>query len=122
MPIYHSTATVLGVIPALIIGSTVCVGHKFSTKNFWPEVRASKSTIIQYVGETCRYLLAKQPQIDPATGKNLDKVHNVRMAFGYVCERGQKATPVFRGEVTCDLSPLLFYTLVSNANFHVAMD
>ena len=84
MPIYHSTATILGVLPALVIGSTLCLGHKFSVRNFWSEVRASKATIIQYVGETCRYLLAQPPQIDPATGKNLDKVHNVRMAFGII--------------------------------------
>lgn len=38
--------------------------------------------MIQYVGETCRYLLAVPPQLDPKTGANLDKANNVRIAFG----------------------------------------
>ena len=38
--------------------------------------------MILYVGETCRYLLAAPPDIDPATGENLDKKHRVRLAYG----------------------------------------
>ncbi|MCJ1311101.1 hypothetical protein MMC25_004771 [Agyrium rufum] len=82
MPLYHATATVLGLAPCLIEGSTFVIGRKFSNRTFWPEVRASKATIIQYVGETCRYLLAAPPQIDPSTGANLDKVNDVQIAFG----------------------------------------
>ena len=40
------------------------------------------ATIIQYVGETCRYLLAAPPQTDPATGEDLDRKHRVRLALG----------------------------------------
>ena len=58
------------------------LGHKFSTKTFWSDVRSQNATIIQYVGETCRYLLAAPPQKDPVTGENLDRKHNVRIAFG----------------------------------------
>ncbi|KFX90132.1 hypothetical protein O988_08329 [Pseudogymnoascus sp. VKM F-3808] len=82
MPLYHSSAALLGTLNVLGSGAAVCIGRKFSTKLFWPEVRASKATIIQYVGETCRYLLAAPPQIDPATGANLDIQNNVRIAFG----------------------------------------
>lgn len=82
MPLYHSSAAVLGLCSTLGIGSTIIIGHKFSTKTFWKEVRESNATMIQYVGETCRYLLAAPPQIDPVTGANLDKQHNVRLAFG----------------------------------------
>lgn len=63
-------------------GATICIGKKFSTKTFWQEVRASNATIIQYVGETCRYLLAAEPQHNPLTGANLDKANSVRIAFG----------------------------------------
>lgn len=66
----------------LINGGTICIGQKFSTRVFWEECRASNATVIQYVGETCRYLLAAAPQIDPITGENLDKKNSVRMAFG----------------------------------------
>lgn len=82
MPLYHSTATVLGFATCLISGCTFVVGHRFSNRTFWPEVRDSKATVIQYVGETLRYLLAAPPQLDPNTGKDLDKKHNVRIAFG----------------------------------------
>src|ERR1700710_2286418 len=82
MPLYHSSASILGVCVTLNAGATISIGKKFSTKAFWQECRASKATVIQYVGETCRYLLAAPPQIDPTTGENLDKANSVRMAFG----------------------------------------
>lgn len=65
----------LGMSNTIFIGGTLSLGRKFSTKTFWSEVRDSKATIIQYVGETCRYLLAAPPS-------PLDKDHNVRIAFG----------------------------------------
>ena len=82
MPLYHSSASILCAAPTLIKGSTLVIGRRFSASSFWPEVRQHGATIIQYVGETCRYLLAAKPQIDPDTGVNLDKVHHVRLAFG----------------------------------------
>ncbi|KAL8897014.1 MAG: hypothetical protein Q9207_007430 [Kuettlingeria erythrocarpa] len=82
MPLYHSTATVLGFATCLIGGCTFVVGHRFSNRTFWPEVRDSQATVIQYVGETLRYLLAAPPQLDPNTGEDLDKRHKVRIAFG----------------------------------------
>jgi len=82
MPLYHSSASVLGLCSVLNTGATLSLGKKFSTKTFWQECRATNATIIQYVGETCRYLLAAPPQFDPVTGVNLDKANSVRMAFG----------------------------------------
>lgn len=38
--------------------------------------------MVQYVGETLRYLLSAPPQKDPITGENLDRKHDVRIAFG----------------------------------------
>jgi acyl-CoA synthetase (AMP-forming)/AMP-acid ligase II len=67
---------------ALIRGATICIGKSFSTKTFWKDCRSSNATVIQYVGETCRYLLSAPPELDPDTGANLDKKHQVRMAFG----------------------------------------
>lgn len=75
MPLYHSAASVLGVGTMLLAGAAIAISQKFSHKHFWPEVRASKATIIQYVGETCRYLLAAPPS-------PLDKQHHLRAAFG----------------------------------------
>ncbi|PHH59191.1 hypothetical protein CDD81_3659 [Ophiocordyceps australis] len=67
---------------AMLIYTTQALGRRFSTKLFWPEVRASGATSIQYVGETLRYLLAAAPQTDPVTGENLDRKHRVKLAFG----------------------------------------
>ena len=82
MPLYHSSASILSLCATVGAGSTQALGRKFSTKLFWSEVRAMDATMIQYVGETLRYLLAAPPQIDPITGENMDKKHNVQLAFG----------------------------------------
>ncbi|KAF2275998.1 long-chain fatty acid transporter-like protein [Westerdykella ornata] len=75
MPLYHSSASVLGVCAVLNAGATICLSKKFSHKTFWPEVRSSNATIIHYVGETCRYLLSAPPS-------DQDKSHRVYSAFG----------------------------------------
>ncbi|EEP77440.1 conserved hypothetical protein [Uncinocarpus reesii 1704] len=82
MPLYHSTAGLLGYMACLLKGSSLAIGRKFSARNFWNEVRENDATVVQYVGETLRYLLATTPQIDPITGENMDQKHNVRMAYG----------------------------------------
>ncbi|KAI9682140.1 MAG: hypothetical protein M1817_000194 [Caeruleum heppii] len=82
MPLYHSSAAVLGFSSALNGGGSIIIGEKFSTRTFWKEARESHATLIQYVGETCRYLLAAPPLTDPVTGENLDKQNDVRLAFG----------------------------------------
>ena len=63
-------------------GNTLILGHRFSHKTFWPEIRTHRATILQYVGETCRYLLAAPPQYHPTTGANLDTSNSIRIAFG----------------------------------------
>ena len=82
MPLYHSSAALVGLCCSLVNGNALILGHRFSTKTFWNEVRQHDATVIQYVGETCRYLLAAKPQYDPVTGENLDRVNNVTKAFG----------------------------------------
>lgn len=76
MPLYHSSAFQLGFHVCLTRGCTLVLGHKFSVSNFWDEVIAGDATIIQYVGETLRYLLAIPPQPNDRTK------HHVRLAFG----------------------------------------
>ncbi|KAI5808624.1 hypothetical protein DFH27DRAFT_233100 [Peziza echinospora] len=78
MPLYHSTALILGLFGVIQAGCTLSLGRRFSNTTFWPEVKASNATIIQYVGEICRYLLSAPKPLDPAS----DQAHCVRMAFG----------------------------------------
>ncbi|KAF2436762.1 fatty acid transporter protein [Tothia fuscella] len=75
MPLYHSSAALLGLLAVLSGGSTLSLGEKFSRATFWSDCRATNATAIQYVGETCRYLLSAPPS-------PLDKQHKVRLAFG----------------------------------------
>ncbi|KAI0390838.1 acetyl-CoA synthetase-like protein [Xylariaceae sp. FL0594] len=82
MPLYHSSAMVMGFLHCFEAEATFAIGRKFSTKTFWKDVRKYDATIIQYVGETCRYLLAAKPELDPTTGEILDKKHKVRLAMG----------------------------------------
>lgn len=82
MPLYHSAAAIMSFMPVVTSGATQSLGRKFSARTFWDEVRATDATVIQYVGETLRYLLAAPPQQDPVTGESLDKKHRVRLAFG----------------------------------------
>ncbi|OBT90156.1 hypothetical protein VE02_00959 [Pseudogymnoascus sp. 03VT05] len=60
MPFYHGTGG-CAALNVLCNGVTLCVGKKFSTSQFWIDVRDSRSTWITYVGETARYLLAAPP-------------------------------------------------------------
>jgi acyl-CoA synthetase (AMP-forming)/AMP-acid ligase II len=75
LPLYHGAAHGLCVVPSIGNAGTVILSRKFSHKTFWPEVHASKATIIQYVGELCRYLVNAPPS-------PLDKAHSVEMAWG----------------------------------------
>ncbi|EXJ81484.1 hypothetical protein A1O3_07777 [Capronia epimyces CBS 606.96] len=76
MPLYHSSAFVMGFHCCLGQASTLALGHKFSVTAFWEEVVDADATVIQYVGETLRYLLATPPRPDDRTR------HRVRLAFG----------------------------------------
>ncbi len=75
MPLYHSAGSLLGALNTMGAAATLSLGRKFSTKTFWEEVRASNATVMQYVGETCRYLLAAPPNPQ-------DKNNKLRIAFG----------------------------------------
>jgi acyl-CoA synthetase (AMP-forming)/AMP-acid ligase II len=75
MPLYHGAAHGLCTTPCVHAGATIVLGRRFSHKTFWPEVAASEATIIQYVGELCRYLL--NGPTNP-----YERKHKVQMAWG----------------------------------------
>lgn len=74
-PLYHSAATVLGLFNTIDVGATILIGRKFSARHYFDEVRKHNVTVIQYIGEMCRYLLRVPPS-------ELDRVHKVRCAIG----------------------------------------
>ncbi|CAH2350388.1 very long-chain fatty acid transport protein [[Candida] railenensis] len=75
MPLYHSTAAMLGVCPSLITGACITISQKFSATTFWTQAKLSGSTHMQYVGEVCRYLLHSKPHPD-------QQAHNITIAYG----------------------------------------
>ena len=75
LPMYHSVGGVVAVGAMLVAGGGVIVRDGFSASLFWADVRQSGATIVQYIGELCRYLLAAPPSDD-------DGGHGVRLFCG----------------------------------------
>ncbi|NXJ86324.1 S27A1 protein, partial [Trogon melanurus] len=75
LPLYHSAGNIMGVGQCLIHGLTVVIRKKFSASRFWDDCAKYRCTIIQYIGEICRYLL-NQPVREAETR------HCVRLAVG----------------------------------------
>jgi fatty-acyl-CoA synthase len=72
---YHSVGGVLVPGAALIAGSSLVIRDKFSARNFWSDVVRWDCTIIQYIGEFCRYLLHAPESMH-------ERAHRVRVACG----------------------------------------
>ncbi|KAA0187890.1 Solute carrier family 27 (Fatty acid transporter) member 1/4 [Fasciolopsis buskii] len=75
LPLYHTAAGICGVGQMLLHGTTLVIRSKFSASQFWTDCIKYKCTVVQYIGETCRYLVAQPPKPE-------DKQHQVRLAFG----------------------------------------
>uniref|UniRef100_A0A9J7XV01 Very long-chain fatty acid transport protein n=2 Tax=Cyprinus carpio TaxID=7962 RepID=A0A9J7XV01_CYPCA len=75
LPLYHSAGNIMGVGQCLIHGITVVVKKKFSASRFWEDCIKHNCTVVQYIGEICRYLLS-QP-VRPS-----ERQHRVRLAVG----------------------------------------
>ncbi|XP_056264277.1 long-chain fatty acid transport protein 1-like [Pseudoliparis swirei] len=75
LPLYHSAGTIMGVGQCLLFGVTVVVRRKFSASRFWDDCVKHNCTVIQYIGEICRYLLAQPVRSSEAR-------HRVRVAIG----------------------------------------
>ncbi|KAG2469733.1 long-chain fatty acid transport protein 4 [Polypterus senegalus] len=75
LPLYHSAGNIVGIGQCLLHGMTVVIKRKFSASRFWDDCIKYKCTIVQYIGEICRYLL-NQPV------RETERQHWVRMALG----------------------------------------
>ncbi|KAK9952525.1 hypothetical protein ABG768_018359 [Culter alburnus] len=75
LPLYHSAGFGVGFGGAIDRGATVVLRSKFSSSQFWDDCRKYNVTVIQYIGETMRYLCNTPKRVS-------DQVHNVRMAIG----------------------------------------
>lgn len=75
LPLYHSVGGIVAVGSMLAVGGAVIVRERFSASHFWPDIATSKATVVQYIGELCRYSLAT-----PANEG--DTRHHLRLAVG----------------------------------------
>ncbi|KAF2454317.1 putative long-chain fatty acid transporter [Lineolata rhizophorae] len=75
MPLYHSSASIIGYLSALRRGCTTIIARRFHASTYIRIASETRATLIQYVGETCRYLLATPPS-------SHDTDHCIRLAFG----------------------------------------
>ncbi|XP_064258058.1 LOW QUALITY PROTEIN: long-chain fatty acid transport protein 1-like [Passer domesticus] len=75
LPLYHAAGNILGVGQCLLHGLTVVIRRKFSASRFWDDCVKYRCTVVQYIGELCRFLLA-QPEAEA------ERRHRVRLALG----------------------------------------
>lgn len=75
LPMYHSIGGVSSIGATLVNGGSVYIRRHFSAQRFWPEIVESGSTIFQYIGELCRYLLR-------APSHPLETSHRLRLCCG----------------------------------------
>ncbi|KAM6926878.1 long-chain fatty acid transport protein 2-like isoform 2-T2 [Lycodopsis pacificus] len=74
LPLYH-TAGFMAFAAAIDRGTTMALSSKFSTSQFWDDCRKHNVTVIQYIGETMRYLCNTPKKLN-------DRKHKVRLAIG----------------------------------------
>ncbi|KAM4733315.1 long-chain fatty acid transport protein 2 [Anableps anableps] len=75
LPLYHSAGFLIGMTGGIERGLTIVLRRKFSASQFWDDCRKYDVTVMQYIGETLRYL-CNMPK------KENDKNHKVRFAIG----------------------------------------
>ncbi|KAM9275368.1 LOW QUALITY PROTEIN: long-chain fatty acid transport protein 2 [Morus bassanus] len=75
LPLYHSSALLVGVHGGIMKGATIVLCARFSACQFWDDCRKYNITVIQYIGEVLRYVCSV-PQ------RNNDQDHKVRLAIG----------------------------------------
>jgi fatty-acyl-CoA synthase len=58
LPLYHSVGGVVAIGATLVRGGSAVIAERFSAQAFWDDVTRWDCTVVQYIGEMCRYLLA----------------------------------------------------------------
>ena len=75
LPMYHSVGGVVAPGSVLVRGGSVVIRDKFSAQEFWHDVIKWDCTLVQYIGELCRYLLN-------APRDRCEQQHRIRICCG----------------------------------------
>jgi fatty-acyl-CoA synthase len=61
LPLYHTSGGLLATGSLLLKGGSVVIRERFSAREFWDDVVRWDCTLLQYIGEFCRYLVNSPP-------------------------------------------------------------
>jgi fatty-acyl-CoA synthase len=75
LPLYHSIGGVVATGAVLVNGGSVVIREKFSARQFWHDVTRWDCTLVQYIGELCRYLVNAAPH-------PRETAHRIRLCCG----------------------------------------
>src|SRR3954451_2074868 len=75
LPLYHSIGGVVATGAVLVNGGSVVIREKFSAGRFWDDVTRWDCTLVQYIGELCRYLVNAAPH-------PRETAHRIRLCCG----------------------------------------
>ncbi len=75
MPLFHSSALMVGWAPSVVTGASVGLGRRFSASGWLADVRRYRATYTNYTGKPLAYIVS--------TPERPDDAHNdLRVAFG----------------------------------------
>jgi len=75
LPMYHTAGGVVATGAVLVNGGSVVIREKFSARELWDDVVRWDCTLLQYIGELCRYLVNSPPHPK-------ERMHRLRLACG----------------------------------------
>jgi fatty-acyl-CoA synthase len=75
LPLCHSVGGIVAPCSMLAAGGSAVLAERFSSSQFWSDIVRYDCTLLQYIGELCRYLLRAPPSEDEGG-------HRLRLACG----------------------------------------
>ena len=75
LPMYHTVGGLCAMGSLLVQGGSVVLRERFSAREFWDDVVRNDCTLVQYIGELCRYLVNSPPHPNETR-------HRLRLACG----------------------------------------